>query len=429
MDNKALIEKWKPILEHADMPVIKDGHRRAVTAQLLENQKVSMGQQAEALTEDTAPTNVTANVGKYDPVLISLVRRSMPNLIAYDVCGVQPMTGPTGLIFAMRPKFAAAGSLTTEAFYSEADSDFSGTGAQAGTDPSVLNDTVPGTYTNGTGMTTAAAEALGSDTGGAFAQMGFEIEKVMVEAKSRALKAQYSVELAQDLKQIHGLDAETELANILSSEILAELNREVIRSIYVTAKAGAQNTDLTTAGTFDLDTDSNGRWSVEKFKGMLFQVEREANQIAKDTRRGKGNFIVCSSDVASAFAMAGVLDYAPALSTDLQVDDAGNTFAGVLQGRYKVFIDPYATGNFFVVGYKGASSYDAGLYYAPYVPLQLYKAVSDETFQPKIGFKMRYGMVANPFAQGLTKGNGALNANTNNYFRRVKVSNLTGTAI
>jgi hypothetical protein len=237
------------------------------------------------------------------------------------------------------------------------------------------------------------------------------------------------VELAQDLKQIHGLDAETELANILSSEILAEVNREVIRSIYVTAKPGAQNDDLTTAGTFDLDTDSNGRWSVEKFKGMLFQVEREANQIAKDTRRGRGNFIICSSDVASAFAMAGVLDYAPALSTDLQVDDTGNTFAGILSGRYKVFIDPYATGNFFVIGYKGASSYDAGLYYAPYVPLQLYKAVSDETFQPKIGFKMRYGMVANPFAQGLAKGNGALNANSNNYFRRVRVTNLTGTAI
>lgn len=430
MDKKALIEKWKPILEHADMPAIKSQERMAVVAQLLENQKQASGKQAEILAEDTSPVNVTANVGKYDPVLISLVRRSMPNLIAYDVCGVQPMTGPTGLIFAMRPKFAGTGaSLGTEAFYNEADSDFSGTGTQAGTDPSVLNDAVPGTFTNGAGMSTATAEALGSDAGTAFNQMGFEIEKVVVEAKSRALKAQYSVELAQDLKQIHGLDAETELANILSSEILAEVNREVIRSIYVTAKPGAQNVDLTTAGVFDLDTDSNGRWSVEKFKGMLFQVEREANQIAKETRRGRGNFIICSSDVASAFAMAGVLDYAPALSTDLQVDDTGNTFAGILQGRYKVFIDPYATGNFFVLGYKGASSYDAGIYYAPYVPLQLYKAVSDETFQPKIGFKMRYGMVANPFAQGLTKGNGALNANSNNYFRRVKVTNLTGTAL
>jgi hypothetical protein len=429
MNKQELIQKWKPILEHADMPAIKSAERMAVTAQLLENQHTQQGRQAEILAEDSAPTNVTANVGKYDPVLISLVRRSMPNLIAYDVCGVQPMTGPTGLIFAMRPKFAAAGALTTEAFYNEADSDFSGTGTQAGTDPSVLNDAVPGTYTNGGGLATADAEKLGSDSGAAFAQMGFEIEKIVVEAKSRALKAQYSVELAQDLKQIHGLDAETELANILSSEILAEVNREVIRSIYTTAVKGAQNADLTTAGTFDLDTDSNGRWSVEKFKGMLFQVEREANAIAKTTRRGRGNFIICSSDVASAFAMAGVLDYAPALSTDLQVDDTGNTFAGILNGRYKVFIDPYATGNFFVIGYKGASSYDAGLYYAPYVPLQLYKAVSDETFQPKIGFKMRYGMVANPFAQGLTKGNGALNANSNNYFRRVKVTNLTGTAI
>jgi hypothetical protein len=422
---QTLIEKWKPVLEHADMPEIKDPHRRAVTAQLLENQKISLGQQSEVLSEDTAPTNVTANVGKYDPVLISLVRRSMPNLIAYDVCGVQPMTGPTGLIFAMRPKYAPGTppALGTEAFYNEADSDFSGTGTQAGTNPSVLNDAVPGVYTNGTGILTADAERLGSDTGNAFAQMGFEIEKVVVEAKSRALKAQYSVELAQDLKQIHGLDAETELANILSSEILAEVNREVIRSIYVTAKAGSQ-TGVATAGTFDLDVDSDGRWSAEKFKGLFFRLDQEANAIAKETRRGKGNFVICSSDVASAFSIAGMLDYAPALSTDLQVDDTGNTFAGILNGKYRVFIDPYATGNFFVVGYKGASSYDAGIFYAPYVPLQMYKAVSDETFQPKIGFKVRYGMVANPFAQGLTKGGGALNANSNVYFRRTKVVGL-----
>ena len=422
---QTLIEKWKPVLEHADMPEIKDPHRRAVTAQLLENQKISLGQQSEVLSEDTAPTNVTANVGKYDPVLISLVRRSMPNLIAYDVCGVQPMTGPTGLIFAMRPKYAPGTppALGTEAFYNEADSDFSGAGTQAGTNPSVLNDAVPGVYTNGTGILTADAERLGSDTGNAFAQMGFEIEKVVVEAKSRALKAQYSVELAQDLKQIHGLDAETELANILSSEILAEVNREVIRSIYVTAKAGSQ-TGVATAGTFDLDVDSDGRWSAEKFKGLFFRLDQEANAIAKETRRGKGNFVICSSDVASAFSIAGMLDYAPALSTDLQVDDTGNTFAGILNGKYRVFIDPYATGNFFVVGYKGASSYDAGIFYAPYVPLQMYKAVSDETFQPKIGFKVRYGMVANPFAQGLTKGGGALNANSNVYFRRTKVVGL-----
>ena len=419
----SLVEKWAPILEHADMPEIKDSHRRSVIAQLLENQTNANRQQSEALTEDTAPVNVTANVGKYDPILISLVRRAMPNLIAYDVCGVQPMTGPTGLIFAMRPKYVSGGALGADAFYNEADTDFSGAGTHAGTNPAVLNDAVPGTYTSGNGMSTAASEVLGTDTNPAFAEMGFEIEKVMVEAKSRALKAKYSVELAQDLKAIHGLDAETELSNILSSEILAEINREVIRSIYTTAKAGAQ-TGVATAGTFDLDVDSNGRWSVEKFKGLLFQIERDANAIAKDTRRGKGNFIVCSSDVASALAMAGMLDYAPALSTNLQVDDTGNTFAGVLNGRYKVYIDPYATGDFYVVGYKGSNAYDAGLFYAPYVPLQMYKAVDDTSFQPKIGFKTRYGLVANPFAEGTVKGAGALTANANVYFRRVKIANL-----
>lgn len=419
----SLIQKWAPILEHADMPEIKDPHRRAVTAQLLENQTQANRQQAEALTEDTAPVNVTANVGKYDPVLISLVRRAMPNLIAYDVCGVQPMTGPTGLIFAMRPKYVSGGALGADAFYNEADTDFSGTGTHAGTNPAVLNDTVPGTYTSGNGMSTADAEVRGTDTNPAFAEMGFEIEKVTVEAKSRALKAKYSVELAQDLKAIHGLDAETELSNILSSEILAEINREVIRSIYTTAKVGA-DVGTAAAGVFDLDVDSNGRWSVEKFKGLLFQIERDANAVAKATRRGKANFIICSSDVASALAMAGVLDYAPALSTNLQVDDTGNTFAGVLQGRYKVYVDPYATGDFYVVGYKGASAYDAGLFYAPYVPLQMHKAVDDTSFQPKIGFKTRYGLVANPFAEGTTKGAGALTANSNVFFRRVKVTNI-----
>ena len=419
----SLIQKWAPILEHADMPEIKDPHRRAVTAQLLENQTQANRQQAEALTEDTAPVNVTANVGKYDPVLISLVRRAMPNLIAYDVCGVQPMTGPTGLIFAMRPKYVSGAALGAEAFYNEADTDFSGTGTHAGTNPAVLNDAVPGAYTSGNGMATAAAEVLGTDSNPAFAEMGFEIEKVTVEAKSRALKAKYSVELAQDLKAIHGLDAETELSNILSSEILAEINREVIRSIYTTAKVGA-DVGTAAAGVFDLDVDSNGRWSVEKFKGLLFQIERDANAVAKATRRGKANFIICSSDVASALAMAGVLDYAPALSTNLQVDDTGNTFAGVLQGRYKVYVDPYATGDFYVVGYKGASAYDAGLFYAPYVPLQMYKAVDDTSFQPKIGFKTRYGLVANPFAEGTTKGAGALTANSNVFFRRVKVTNI-----
>lgn len=419
----SLVEKWDPILSHEDMPEIKDSHRRAVTAQLLENQVEANKRQTEALTEDTSPTNVTANVGKYDPILISLVRRAMPNLIAYDTCGVQAMTGPTGLIFAMRPKFVSGGALGADAFYNEADTDFSGTGTHAGTNPAVLNDAVPGTYTTGRGMATAVAEKLGASDGTAFAEMGFEIEKVTVEAKSRALKAKYSVELAQDLKAIHGLDAETELANILTSEVLAELNREVIRTIYTTAKPGAQ-TGVATAGTFDLDVDSNGRWSVEKFKGLLFQIERDANAIAKETRRGKANFIICSSDVASALAMAGMLDYAPALSTNLQVDDTGNTFAGILNGRYKVYIDPYATGDFYVMGYKGSSAYDAGLFYAPYVPLQMYKAVSDETFQPKIGFKTRYGLVANPFAEGTNKGAGALTANANVYYRRVKIANL-----
>ena len=419
----SLVEKWAPILEHADMPEIKDGHRRVVTAQLLENQVDANRRQAEALTEDTAPVNVTANVGKYDPILINLVRRAMPNLIAYDTCGVQAMTGPTGLIFAMRPKYVSGGALGADAFYNEADTDFSGTGTHAGTNPAVLNDAVPGTYTTGRGMATSAAEVLGTQGNADFAEMGFEIEKVTVEAKSRALKAKYSVELAQDLKAIHGLDAETELANILTSEVLAELNREVIRTIYTTAKAGAQ-TGTATAGTFDLDVDSNGRWSVEKFKGLLFQIERDANAVAKETRRGKANFIICSSDVASALAMAGMLDYAPALSTNLQVDDTGNTFAGVLNGRYKVYIDPYATGDFYVLGYKGSSAYDAGLFYAPYVPLQMYKAVDDTSFQPKIGFKTRYGLVANPFAEGTTKGAGALTANSNVYYRRVKITNL-----
>lgn len=419
----SLVEKWAPILEHAKMPEIKDGHRRVVTAQLLENQVEANRRQTEALTEDAAPVNVTANVGKYDPILINLVRRAMPNLIAYDTCGVQAMTGPTGLIFAMRPKYVTGGALGADAFYNEADTDFSGTGTHAGTNPAVLNDAVPGAYTTGRGMATADAEKLGTQGNADFAEMGFEIEKVTVEAKSRALKAKYSVELAQDLKAIHGLDAETELANILTSEVLAELNREVIRTIYTTAKAGAQ-TGTATAGTFDLDVDSNGRWSVEKFKGLLFQIERDANAVAKETRRGKANFIICSSDVASALAMAGMLDYAPALSTNLQVDDTGNTFAGVLNGRYKVYIDPYATGDFYVLGYKGSSAYDAGLFYAPYVPLQMYKAVDDTSFQPKIGFKTRYGLVANPFSEGTTKGAGALTANSNVYYRRVKITNL-----
>lgn len=420
-----LTEKWAPVLDHKDAPKMEDGFKRKVTAQLLENQMNESRKQTEALTEDTGPTNVTANVGKYDPILISLVRRAMPNLIAYDIAGVQPMTGPTGLIFAMRPKYVElpGQTLGKDAFYDEADTAFSGVGTHAGSNPAVLNDTPAGDYTTGGGMTTQAAELLGSDGNPAFKEMGFEIEKMTVEAKSRALKAKYSVELAQDMKAVHGLDAEQELANILSTEILAEINRELIRTVYATAKPGAQK-GMATAGIFDLDVDSNGRWSVERFKGLMFQIERDANQIAKETRRGKGNFIICSSDVASALAAAGVLDFAPAISANLQVDDTGNTFAGILNGRFKVFIDPYATEDFYVVGYKGTSSYDAGLYYAPYVPLQLYKTVDSESFQPKLGFKTRYGLCAAPFAQGLNKGNGVLTPNSNVYFRRVGIKNI-----
>ena len=418
MAQQDLVKKWEPVLEAECAPTITDSYKKKVIAQLCENTIVESRNNQEILSEDAAPVNVTGNIAKYDPILISMVRRAMPNLIAYDICGVQAMTGPTGLIFAMRPKYVEGTALGADAFYKEANTAFSGaaTPTHSGSMPDVL--------TTGNAMATADGEKLGSDTGSAFAEMGFEIEKVMVEAKTRALKAKYSVELAQDMKALHGLDAETELATILSTEILAEINREIIRTMYNVAKPGAQ-TGTTAAGTFDLDLDSNGRWSVEKFKGMMFQIEREANQIAKETRRGKGNFIVCSSDVASALAMAGILDNNPALQNGLQVDDTGNTFAGVLlNGKFKVYVDPYAAGDYFMVGYKGASSYDAGMFYAPYVPLQMYKTMNDETFQPKLGFKTRYGLVANPFAHGIEKGNGALVANKNVYFRKVKVANI-----
>ena len=420
-----LQEKWQPVLEHNDLNPIKDSYRKAVTTVILENQEKALREDRNFLSE-AAPTNATgSSVDNWDPILISLVRRAMPNLIAYDVAGVQPMTGPTGLIFAMRSRYQSQAG--TETFYNEADSDFSGTGTHAGTNPAVLNDAAPGTYTSGAGMTTAAAEALGDSAGNSFAEMAFSIEKQTVTAKSRALKAEYTMELAQDLKAIHGLDAETELANILSAEILAEINREVVRTIYTTAKIGAQN-DTATSGIFDMDVDSNGRWSVEKFKGLMFQVEREANVIAQQTRRGKGNVILCSSDVASALQMAGQLDTSPALNNNLNVDDAGNTFAGVLNGRYKVYIDPYAANSadkqFFVVGYKGTSPYDAGIFYCPYVPLQMVRAVGENTFQPKIGFKTRYGLTANPFAEGTTAALGALTANANTYYRRVQVTNI-----
>ena len=431
LDRQALLKKWAPILEHDSVAPIKDHYRKEVTAVLLENQEREGRKQQEALFETTAANaggsgialggsgDATGTVSGYDPVLISLVRRAAPQMIAYDVCGVQPMTQPTGLIFAMKSRYSTQNG--TEALFNEADTGFAGDqSSPAGHNP------VSGTYDIGRGLATSAAEHLGS--GSTFNEMAFSIEKTSVTAKTRALKAEYTVELAQDLKSVHGLDAEGELSNILSTEILAEINREVLRTIYVTAKPGAQ-VGTTTAGTFDLDTDSNGRWSVEKFKGLLFQIERDANAIAQQTRRGKGNFIICSSDVASALAMAGVLDYAPALSTSLNVDEASTTFAGVLNGRYKVYVDPFAANQsasqFFTVGYKGTSAFDAGLFYCPYVPLQLVRAVDPNTFQPKIGFKTRYGMVANPFVQlDNSDSNGALTANVNYYYRRVAVTNL-----
>ena len=440
-----LQEKWQPVLEHPDLPKIEDSYKRAVTTVILENQEKAVREDSSFLSE-AAPANFAGTHGgspagsvqNWDPVLISLVRRAMPNLIAYDICGVQPMTGPTGLIFAMKSRYSTQGG--TEALFNEADSDFSardaagGSGspdAQAGTNPAILNDSPAGTYTSGSGFTTTQAETLGDGTD-EFAEMAFSIDKVTVTAKSRALKAEYTMELAQDLKAIHGLDAETELANILSSEILAEINREVVRTIYSHANKGAE-VNTTTAGIFDLDTDSNGRWSVEKFKGLLFQLERDANAVGQKTRRGKGNLVICSADVASALAMSGVLDYAPALSTNLNVDDTGNTFAGVLNGKFKVYVDPYSANvsasQFYVAGYKGTSPYDSGLFYCPYVPLQMVRAVGQDSFQPKIGFKTRYGMVQNPFAT--TNGLGALDVSgavhaddTNVYYRRVKVTNL-----
>jgi hypothetical protein len=459
-----LQEKWAPLLDYEGLDPIKDSHRRAVTAQLLENQETALREEREFLYE--APTNFTTSSGAtaglsggasgalqgFDPVLISLIRRSMPNLVAYDLAGVQPMNGPTGLIFAMRSRYTSNSG--TEALFDEADSAFSaqregydavsnpyttgsdgdavgfGTTAQVGTNPGALNPSSNATqlaYGVGRGMDTENAESLGESSND-FNEMAFSIEKVTVTAKSRALKAEYSLELAQDLKAIHGLNAEAELANILSTEILAEINREVIRTIYKSAESGAQ-TNVATQGTFDLDVDSNGRWSVEKFKGLIFQIERDANAIAQRTRRGKGNMILCSADVASALTMAGVLDYTPALNANLNVDDTGNTFAGVLAGKFRVYIDPYAANSaatqYYVAGYKGSSPYDAGLFYCPYVPLQMVRAVGQDTFQPKIGFKTRYGLVANPFAEGPAHSNtGRITANSNRYYRRVSVANL-----
>ena len=444
-----LLEKWQPVMEHQDLAKIDGAHKRSVVAQLLENQEIAAREQASqggyagmapTLLGEAAPANVSGGVGIQDPVLISLVRRSMPNLIAYDIAGVQPMTGPTGLIFAMRSRYSSQSG--TEALFNEADTSFSADAAgntasqvvangsagttQTGTDP---NDRASGSgYTVATGMSTADGEKLGDTAQNSFNEMAFSIEKISVTAVTRALKAEYTMELAQDLKAIHGLDAETELSNILSAEILAEINREVVRTINYSAVAGAQK-NTTTAGTFNLDTDSNGRWSAEKFKGLMFQIERDANEIAKATRRGKGNVLITSSDVASALQMAGALDYAPALANNLEVDDTGNTFAGVLNGRIKVYIDPYfndATNNYYTIGYKGTSAFDAGLFYCPYVPLQMVKAVGENTFQPKIGFKTRYGMVANPFATNDANGVAARlgTGDGNIYYRLAKVTNL-----
>ena len=439
-----LQEKWQPVLQHPDLPEISDSYKRAVTTVILENQEKALKEDRAFLSE-AAPTNSTGSaVDNWDPILISLVRRSMPNLIAYDICGVQPMTGPVGLIFAMRSRFisqAGAEALADEALpggQGKSNQTAAGTigGGDVGateTNPAVLNDSPSaGTYTSATGQTTAQGEALGDNSStNVFAEMAFSIEKHTVTAVTRALKAEYSMELAQDLKAIHGLDAETELANILSAEILAEINREVVRNIYVSAVKGAA-VNTTTAGIFDLDTDSNGRWSVEKFKGLLFQVERDANAVGQQTRRGKGNMILCSADVASALQMSGVLDYTPALSNNLNVDDTTTTFAGVLNGRYKVYVDPYAANvaasQYYVVGYKGTSPYDAGMFYCPYVPLQMVRAVGEQTFQPKIGFKTRYGIAANPFHTGTVaataEGAISISSATNKYYRKVKVTNL-----
>jgi hypothetical protein len=437
-----LVEKWSPILEHESFSPITNAHKRAVTATILENTERALQESGDLSANMTsllseAPANAAGTngfsglataagpVAGYDPILISLVRRAIPNLIAYDICGVQPMTGPTGLIFAMRARYSSQSG--AEAFYDEADTDFAGTGTQTGS-IAVTDAANTSLFSTGTGLTTAAAEALGDGGGTSYAEMAVSIEKVTVSAKTRALKAEYTTELAQDLRAVHGLDAESELANILQSEILTEINREVVRTIYTTAVVGAENTAV--AGVFDLDVDANGRWSVEKFKGLMFQIEQEANAIAKATRRGKGNIVICSSDVASALQMAGVLDYAPALNSNaLEVDDTGNTFAGVLNGRFRVYVDPFAGTNYLVVGYKGSSAFDAGLFYCPYVPLQMVRAVGENSFQPKIGFKTRYGIVANPFAEGkVASGNssalGRLDAGVNKYYRKVRVTNL-----
>ncbi len=430
-----LIEKWSPVLNEESAGTITDHHKKAVTAAVLENQEIALRE--EGLITEAAPANATTSVNNWNPVLIALVRRAMPNLMAYDICGVQPMSGPTGLIFAMKSRYGGGSTSNREALFNEAETQFSGdsAGTHDSDNVSGLNvtnldsdstaDDARLTNLTATGMTTAEAEKLGSSGESSFREMGFTIEKATVTAKSRALKAEYSLELAQDLKAIHGLDAETELANILSTEILAEINREVIRTINAQAKTGALQTNTAVNGIFDVQTDADGRWSVEKFKGLVLQIERECNRIAIETRRGKGNFIICSSDVASALSAASMLDYTPAMSTTLAVDDTGNTFAGTLNGRTRVYIDPYANTNYVTVGYKGTNPYDAGIFYCPYVPLTMVRAVGEDTFQPKIGFKTRYGMVSNPFV-GATPADGLAAVKTNQYYRIFRVDNILG---
>ena len=425
----SILQKWEEVLNHADLPKITDIHRRNVTAQLLENTAVDHAEQTAVLTEASVPVNATgAGISNFDPVMISLVRRAAPALVAYDIASVQPMTGPTGIVFAMRSRYTNQSG--DEALFNEANTSFSSVVSGANTFGQKNVGTAPtgvvNTYNTGTAMSTAQAEALGSTGNAAFNEMAFSIEKITVEAKTRALAAGYTLEMAQDLKKVHGLDADAEISQILVGEILAEINRELLRTINITAVAGSAS-GVTTPGIYDLDTDSNGRWMVEKFKGLMFQLDREANKIAKDTRRGKGNYIICSSDVASAFAAAGMLSYTPNLdgNNNLNISDVGNTFAGILNGRYKVYIDPFTTGDYFTMGYKGTNSYDAGLIYAPYIPLQKMTAIEPGTFTPRMAYKTRYGMVANPFAQGTTVGSGALTANSNLYFRRTQVNNIS----
>jgi len=440
-----LIEKWAPVLNEESAGTITDHHKKAVTAAVLENQEIALRE--EGMINEAAPGNATGSVANWNPVLIALVRRAMPNLMAYDICGVQPMSGPTGLIFAMKSRYGGGSTSNTEALFNEADTKFSGDSGSthdsdnvSGLGLGIKDDSTAGqtvittdstiddqrvTALAGRGMTTAQAEAHGASGETAFREMGFTIEKATVTAKSRALKAEYSLELAQDLKAIHGLDAETELANILSTEILAEINREVIRTINSQAKTGALQSNTAINGIFNVQTDADGRWSVEKFKGLVLQIERECNTIAKETRRGKGNFIICSSDVASALSAAGMLDYTPAMSMNLSVDDTGNTFAGIMNGRTRVYVDPYATENYVTTGYKGTNPYDAGLFYCPYVPLTMVRAVGEDTFQPKIGFKTRYGMASNPYV-GATPADGLAAVKTNQYYRVFRVDNILG---